>query len=88
MRHLILLLLIITSSCAQLNQSKKKGIVSEVKNGNISISAVLNLGKSAYLKGCIDSKNFFIKDKAVIGFDKCKELANIYGDELEQIISQ
>ena len=75
--------LLLISSCA--GAKKTSGIGEQIKKGDIGLQSVLDLGRSAYLKGCIDSKNVFRPD-ATSAFDTCKELAIIYEDELKDIL--
>lgn len=80
MKALVFLLLL---SCAH----KPMGIKEEIENKHISLGSVLDLGRNAYLKGCVDSKNEFAPKLKKSSFKKCLELAKIYEAELFEIMN-
>jgi hypothetical protein len=85
----VIALLILLTGCATTGKSDKAQSVSikdELEQGNIDLQSVLDLGRSAYLKGCIDSKNYFMKDTVFSAYDACMELAKVYEDELMDIL--
>lgn len=72
-------ILALLSSCAH------QGIKEEIREERISLQAVLDLGRSSYLKGCVDSKNEFSSSKES-SFVRCRELAKEHEKELLEIL--
>lgn len=85
MRFLVSILIV--SSCSQLT-TKKRSIVDEVKEKNISKQTVLDLARSSYLRGCVDSKNYWFPEKDKAAFPKCLEMAQEHEKDIQFIISQ
>lgn len=77
------LILFIISSCAH----KKRSIVNEIDDENISIQTVLDLARTSYLRGCVDSKNHWYPKKNVRAFPKCKEMAKLHQQDINAIIN-
>ena len=74
----------LSQGCASQGQNND-GIKKQLDSGNISLLSVLDLGRSAYLKGCIDSKNTYAPEKPS-AFKKCRELSKLYEEELKEIL--
>lgn len=87
----VFIILLLASCASSLDTQGAKesktnsGIKAQITQGNIGLQSVLDLGRSAYLKGCIDSKNVFIPEKASV-FETCREMAKVYEDELKDIL--
>lgn len=74
------------ASSQKLEQAQQNiGLRAQIYQGQIDLQSVLDLGRSAYLKGCIDSKNVFIPEKTSV-FETCLEMAKVYEDELRDIL--
>lgn len=82
------LILLLVSSCAHHTKKNVDPLSSEMKRDGVSPSAITNLARTSYLKGCVDSKNYFLGRKAKPAFDKCLELAINHAKEIELIIHQ
>lgn len=52
-----------------------------------STSAVLDLGRSAYLKGCVDGFNRSVDNKIPV-FEVCTSMAKTYEAELKELLEQ
>lgn len=72
--------MLLISSCAH------QGIKEEIQEDRISLQAVLDLGRSSYLKGCVDSKHEFAPALKQSVFVKCRELSKKYEGELLEIL--
>lgn len=74
-------LLLITTACSSVAQKNKK-----VEQGPLHpTGAVIDLGRSAYLKGCVDALAPVTPRKISV-FDSCKVMAREYAAELKQIL--
>tara|TARA_Y100001936_G_C15867913_1_gene556037 strand:- start:542 stop:811 length:270 start_codon:yes stop_codon:yes gene_type:complete len=68
--------------------SSTRSIVDEVNDGNISAQAVVDLARSSYLKGCVDSKNKFSPEKKKSSFTPCLDMAKLHQEEIREILLQ
>lgn len=80
----IILLTILTTGCAI---QKTKSIIDERKENNISSNAILNLARTSYLRGCVDSKNYWFPEKNKAAFNRCSDMANEHSKDIEAIIN-
>lgn len=81
------ILLLLLSSCSSFSR-KSPSIIDEIEQENISVDAVLNLARSSYLKGCVDSKNYFIPEKDKSAFVDCMNMAKLHEKDIKEIITQ
>lgn len=70
----LLLLCLFFTSCAH------QGVKKQIKEGELSTGSVLDLARSAYLKGCVDTKS---KD-----FTECLEMARDYEKDVASILKE
>lgn len=82
-----LCLVLIASSCSQLT-TNNRSFVDEVKEKNISNQTVLDLARSSYLRGCVDSKNYWFPEKNKAAFPKCLEMAREHEKDIQAILTQ
>lgn len=82
---LLILNIFILVSCATTTPEKK--FTNEFKKGDISINTYLALVKQAYIKGCIDGKNY-LEPKMTKGkrFEICRDFAEKYIIKIEQYL--
>jgi hypothetical protein len=80
-----LLIFVILSSCSH-HSTKRKSFVDEINEENISVKSILDLARSSYLKGCVDSKNYWLPEKKVSSFEQCKTMALEHQNDIKQII--
>lgn len=81
----LLFIFFILSSCSH-NSTKHKSFVDEINEENISVKSILDLARSSYLKGCVDSKNYWLPDKKVSSFEQCKTMGIEHENDIKQII--
>lgn len=72
MRLKIFLLGLLLSSCASKNYASKQSI--------------LDLSRTSYLKGCVDSKIYFSKLKSGESFEKCVQMSKDHEKEISIIL--
>ncbi len=74
----IVLLLILTSSCANFTPSKKVD-----EDNLVTITTALEQAQMSYLRGCVEA------NKEILGngnFPKCKDKAKNHRDEIQSIL--
>lgn len=81
-----ILLLILLTSCAQ--NKIKTSFVDEVKHKNISTQSILDLSRSSYLRGCVDSKNYWFPEKDKAAFPRCLKMAKEHEKDIQSILNQ
>lgn len=75
--------------CANIkNSPKHQSFIDEINNENISAQSILDLARTSYLKGCVDSKNYWYPEKTVRAFPKCKKMAKEHELDIKYIIEQ
>lgn len=74
-------------SCAHNRPVHKHSIVDEVNQGNISSQTVLDLARTSYLRGCVDSKNRWHPEKNKPAFNTCLKMAREHEKDIEAIIN-
>lgn len=70
----LILLSILLTSCAH------QGVRKQIKEGELSLHSVLDLARSAYLKGCADTKSKT--------FPECVERARDYEKDVADILTE
>ncbi len=90
MKPLLVRTAIVLGLCACSSaQQKRRSVVDEVNEGNISVATVLDLARSSYLKGCVDGKNEFAPEKrSESAFDPCLMKAKEHQEEIRYILEQ
>ncbi|MBC76987.1 MAG: hypothetical protein CME64_13320 [Halobacteriovoraceae bacterium] len=68
--------------------TRPRSIVDEVNDGNITTQTVLDLARSSYLKGCVDSKNEFAPELNKSVFTQCVDMAKVHQEEIREILNQ
>lgn len=82
----LITLIVLLTSCSH-HIHPKKGIIDEVNEGNISSQSVLDLARSSYLRGCVDSKNYWLPEKNVSAFEKCRQMAIEHQKDISSILN-
>lgn len=81
-----LILILLLTSCAQ--NKVKQSFVEEVKLGNISNQTILDLARTSYLRGCVESKKYWYPEKNHAPFPKCLKMAKEHEKDIDVIINQ
>lgn len=85
--RILFVLVLALSSCSQF-KTKKRSFVDEVKEENISNQTVMDLARSSYLRGCVDSKNYWFPEKTKAAFPKCLKMAREHEKDIQDILTQ
>lgn len=81
-----ILLIFLSLSCAQ--TKVKESFINEIDKENISKQTILDLARTSYQRGCVDSKNYWLPEKNKSAFNECLKMAREHEKDIHAIISQ